>query len=670
MAPRDQQQQRRRGVRASRARLSRALLDAGLQTQAALAERIADVEGLDSAPKDMVNRAFRELPVEPRSLERIAQVLGVPSYTLYKTADEAEAGPRPESGAAAADSGPRQGLPYGALLRGAAAAAAAVLALAVGIRLWDHDVADGSETVPADAPAWLTLGRPHLMVLPLEGDDAGLRRALRAALQDSFNVASETAIGLSARSDLPALARRLRLDVIVDGEVVRVGRLAAVRIYTYVDGVRRQAWAESGPSAVLASRLQSVAERSANAIGHAVGTARGPLPHFPPAAAQDDYLAGEWRLDQPSNELNVKRAETRFEAALRQDPGYAEAHAGLCRALLEEHWMFEEDRMLRGASRACGEAVRLDPEHPLVVAAHGRFLARTGRIREAVHLHRALTAREPMLAAAFEALAATLLEAYRQSGDAAELAEAKRAARTAAELDPLIWKPLFSLATMEWLEGHLEAAIAVSEQARARSENEYVLGNLGSFYACSGDFERARQAYLRARELAPASYVGDEFLGSVYYFLGDYERAIRLRRRAIAAIGEGAPEIHQMWGNLGDAYRSNGDVEAAVDAYLRAVEIAERDHLRGTAPAADRVARAYYYAVLRDLAPERVPAAVERELDGQLEELAAGLADPTAHRRMAQIWLLRGAPEKAREARDRAAAVCPGYTALPELAAL
>ncbi len=670
MASRDQQPQRRRGVRASRARLSRALLEAGLQTQAALAERIADVEGLDSAPKDMVNRAFRELPVEARSLERIAQVLGVPSYTLYKTADEAEVGADAAGAVAAADPGPRQRDRYGALLRGAVATAAAMVALAVGVRLWDHELADGSEANPADAPARLTLGRPHLMVLPLEGDDEDLREALRVALRDTFNVASETAIGLSERSDLPALARRLRLDVIVDGEVVRVGRLAAVRIYTYFNGVRRQAWAESGPSVAFTSQLQSVAQRSAKAIGHALGMAQAPPPHFPPATAQDDYLAGERRLDQPSSELNVKRAETRFQAALRQDPGYAAAHAGLCRALLEEHWMFEEDRMLRGAARACGEALRLDPDHPLVMAAHGRFLARTGRIREAVELYRELTAREPMLATAFEGLAATLLEAYRQSGDVAQLAAAKRAARAAAELDPLIWKPLFSLATMEWLDGHLEAAIAVSEQARARSENEYVLGNLGSFYACSGDFERARQAYLRARELAPQSYVGDEFLGSVYYFLGDYERSIRLRRRAIAAIGEGAPEIHQMWGNLGDAYRSNGEVEAAVDAYLRAVEIAERDHLRGTAPATDRVARAYYYAVLRELAPERVPAVVDRELDAQLEDLAAGVADPTAHRRMAQIWLLRGAPEKAREARDRAAAICPGYIALPELAAL
>ena len=62
--------QRKREIRASRARLTHALTAAGLRTQAALAERIADLEGLESAPRDLVNRAFRELPVELQSLER------------------------------------------------------------------------------------------------------------------------------------------------------------------------------------------------------------------------------------------------------------------------------------------------------------------------------------------------------------------------------------------------------------------------------------------------------------------------------------------------------------------------------------------------------------------------------------------------------------------------
>jgi tetratricopeptide (TPR) repeat protein len=60
----------------------------------------------------------------------------------------------------------------------------------------------------------------------------------------------------------------------------------------------------------------------------------------------------------------------------------------------------------------------------------------------------------------------------------------------------------------------------------------------------------------------------------VYYYLGDYEEAIRLRRKAIDSIGAGAPEIHEMWSDLGDAYRQNGDVTEAIAAYLRAADAA------------------------------------------------------------------------------------------------
>jgi len=50
---------RRRGIRASKVKLTRALSDAGLKTQAALADRIADLEELEAAPRDIFSRTRR-----------------------------------------------------------------------------------------------------------------------------------------------------------------------------------------------------------------------------------------------------------------------------------------------------------------------------------------------------------------------------------------------------------------------------------------------------------------------------------------------------------------------------------------------------------------------------------------------------------------------------------
>ena len=223
---------------------------------------------------------------------------------------------------------------------------------------------------------------------------------------------------------------------------------------------------------------------------------------------------------------------------------------------------------------------------------------------------------------------------------------------------------------MEYFANDLDAAIAASEAALARQENEYVLGNLGTFYVCRGDFQKAKASYRRAQVLAPQNYIGDEFLGMTHYFLGEYDEAVRLRRRAISRIGDGAPEIHEMWGQLADSLRMSGAVEEAVEAYRRAVEIAERDYLQGTAPVADRAARAYYYTALEHLAPGSLPAHVEDTLSRELDEIAPALVEASAHRRMAQIWVLRGQPAKARAAVARATETCPGYGLLPDFAEL
>lgn len=667
---------RKRGVRASRVRLAHALTEAGLRTQAALAERIADLEGLDAAPKDLVSRLFRERPVEPQTLERVARALGVDAYSLYKTARE-------EARPAVASVHPQAEHPQPAHLpppthpsrRRLWTLSVAVLVVVTASTWWftrgprERDLSPTSTA----SRALLGLGSESLVVLPIKGDTEGaLTGMLRAELGNTFAVATATAEVLTSDLDPVSASTRLRTDAALDGEIVTVGRLSAVRLFLSADGVRQQVWSQSLPAVALSSLLHDIARGASLAIRRATGLpvpsrARG---HFPLAPVQDEYLRGEYYLDRPSNELNLRRARGYFEAALRRDPNYARAHAGLCQTLLEGHWMDNEERALKDAAVACGRAVQLDPEDRVVAAAHAHFLSRTGRNEEAIALYERTASAHPLDAAVLTGLAAARLQAWRASGERALLESAKDTARRAGEVDPAVWKPLFALATMEWFDGDVAAAIAVSEQALARDENEYVMANLGSFYLCDGAFEKARDIYLRARALNPASYVGDEFLGTVYYFLGDFERSAALRQRAIAAVSGGEPEIHEMWGNLADSYRQVGDRGAAVAAYLRAAEIAERDHLRGTAPAADRAARAYYYTMLDQLDPRTMPPKVLLGIADEIDSIGAELASAIDMRRLAQIYLQRGDLDMARASLRRATETCRGYARLPDLVAL
>lgn len=653
--------QRRRGIRASRARLSRALAGAGLKTQAQLAERIADLEGLESVPKDLVSRAFRELPVEARSLERIARALDVDAVELYKR--------HPPKPAPAASAGTGR---YSRILVLWAAVVTLAIALGVVIRLDGPGTPDDeARSDGADFPV-LDTGRPSLLVLPFDGDPQDrLAPALRERLGATFAVASGPATLLMAGEDPLAAASRLRIERVVEGEVISRGRFAGLRMYVIADGLRRQVWAESTPLARLDEQVKLLADRFARALEHGLpGGAGDSLPHFPLAPVQDDYLEGRYFLDRPASELNLTRAQARFASALRRDSNYALAHAGLCEALLEEHWMSDEQRALDDAALACGRALQLAPDDPMVRAAHAQFLRLTGRLEESIGIYEDVLGTHPDDAHLLAGYAFTLLQQFRQIGDDVLLDRAIDASRRASESDPGHWKAPFFEANMHYFAGDLESAVSAAESALARDENEMVLANLGTFRFCFGDVEGARTAYLRAAELAPHSYVGDEFMGMVHYYLGEFADAVRLRRRAIESVAAGSPEIHQMWGNLADAQRHAGDPESAAESYLRAIKIVERDLMRGTAADADRAARIWYYTALGGISREPAAMAGAEALDAEIEALATGVLDSTGHLRLAQSWQMRNRPQKARAALQRAASTCRVHRLAPDLLAL
>lgn len=653
---------RRRGVRASRVKLHKALADAGLKTQAALAERIADVERLESAPLHLVNRVFREKPVDPQTIERVARALEVNAASLYRSTHD----PRPASDGSGRGPGRAAAPGWQYLL-------AALLVLGAAVLILGGRDDSPEPIVAADpvtpSPSELDLGALSVLVLDFTGPAGDIvSRHLRAHLAERYSVASEAALLLSGELGSAEAGQRLRVNLVVDGEIVEVGRLAGVRAHLQAGGVRRQIWGETLPAVLLNAEGEAIGRRIAAAVQAAGGDVLpSAIGHFAPAPVQDDYLQGRLFLDQAASELNLKRAQARFAAALRQDADYARAHAGLCEALLEEHWMDDEERVLRDAAGACGQALSLAPQDPVVRAAHAHFLRLTGRLDEALEVYADIVAGYPQDAAILAAQAFTLLQHFRASGDPRQLELAMEVAAAAMAADPGFWKGPFFLANMRFFSGDLDGAIEAAAEARARNENEMVLANLGSFQFCRGDLEAARDAYLRAGELAPHSYVGDEFLGMVHHYLGDFEEAVRLRRKAISSVAGGSPEMHEMWGNLADSKRLGGGARPAVEVYRKAIEIVERDLLRGTGTGADRAARAWYYLALEDLSGQPLPTPVAGEILADLEALEPTGLEPTAGLRLAMAWLLRGEEQRAAHAMAAAAGTCGVFARAPGL---
>jgi hypothetical protein len=178
--------------------LTAALGHAGLKTQAALAERMAQLEGVDTVPRGVVYRVFRQQPVDLTTLIRVAQALGVEVHTLLLSSDEAAADVDAPDPSPLAPDGSRpwivRPLAFGAML--------VILAFAIALWLTSRK----GESPLEDAPVALNGERADLSglafaVLPFRGESSGLADAFRAALADHARVAPGGVLDVDAGGD-------------------------------------------------------------------------------------------------------------------------------------------------------------------------------------------------------------------------------------------------------------------------------------------------------------------------------------------------------------------------------------------------------------------------------------------------------------------------------------
>ena len=243
--------------------MTKALTDAGLKTQTALAERIADLEGLEAAPRDIVSRVFREQPVDAATLERVARALGVEAFTLYLGSEEASyerpaTRPPASDPAAQSDRVPSEAPSSNAEISGPNKPAwlvpvALVATLIAGIAVWFAFLPpsqNGAAATPARQESVLQpkFGRFRVAVTAFKGDESGqLAVAVRERLEKTLGVASAGLPLIANGEDRAEIAARFRTDIVLDGEIEQVGEWIGVTASAYVEsrGRREQIWAES-----------------------------------------------------------------------------------------------------------------------------------------------------------------------------------------------------------------------------------------------------------------------------------------------------------------------------------------------------------------------------------------------------------------------------------------
>jgi len=282
-------------------------------------------------------------------------------------------------------------------------------------------------------------------------------------------------------------------------------------------------------------------------------------------AAYDFYLQGRGYLQDYVKPENVENAIKVFNYALKKDPVFAAANAGLGEAYWRKYQLTHDKEWANAAIENCRKGAERDAA---LAAAHiclGRVFVGTGNYEKALEEYRRGVELEPTNDAAHGGLA----YAYEQLN---QLDDAEKTFKQAIAVRPNYW------ATYNWL---------------------------GLFYQRHARYEDAVAMYLQVVSLAPDSFTGYYNLGGVRILQGKYseaipllERSLAIRKTAEATSNLGTayfqlrrytdaaaafeqstqldPQNYLIWGNLGDAYYwAPGRRGEATAAYGKAITLGE-----------------------------------------------------------------------------------------------
>ncbi len=281
--------------------------------------------------------------------------------------------------------------------------------------------------------------------------------------------------------------------------------------------------------------------------------------------AYDAYLRGRDYLRRPRNEGNLQNAATQFQQALKLDPAFGLAYAGICETRLRQYEDNPDTRLFEDAEKACNRAMIRDGKSAEVSLALGQLHLLSGQSEQAMaEIDRAL-ALKPRMVEAILARAETLAA---QGLPVEAEAEFKRV----IEIDPGFGQGYKLLGNFYFHNGLFQEAINNYNEVIKRIPDDWgVYSNLGSAYYLQGDLQSAAEIWLKlaAIKSSPNLFAN---IGSMYFYLRRFEDAVEMYAKAV----ELAPNSAQNWGNQGEAYRQIPDGwNKAEAAYNKAITLAE-----------------------------------------------------------------------------------------------
>jgi serine/threonine protein kinase/Flp pilus assembly protein TadD len=389
--------------------------------------------------------------------------------------------------------------------------------------------------------------KPSVAVLPLQNLSAepdstyfsdGMTDEITTKLSkiQAIDVASHSSAAAMKGSGKSAaeIGKALGVRYLLEGSVRKAGDQVRINVHLIDSTTGFQVWADDFVGEM--KDVFSLQEQTALKIAGSLNLKLSPQEHqaiqhryTQNPQAYDAYLRGHALVQFSDRRDKVEAARRDFEEALKSDPNYPLALAGLSFVEGQIYRNLDANPShLQRAEQFAQRALAIDPQLAETHMALGTVSADKYDYPGAAREFRTATELDPGNSYAWDLLSWAL--GYEQPPDAVG---AEKAARESLRLEPALYpKTYYHLGRALMFQQRYAEAIAAFEHSRTDPADSFPDLGLGQVYLAQGDYDKAL-AYL-SKSARPAA-INYFWLGAAYAARGDTEKALATLQKAFDA---------------------------------------------------------------------------------------------------------------------------------------
>jgi serine/threonine protein kinase/Tfp pilus assembly protein PilF len=305
--------------------------------------------------------------------------------------------------------------------------------------------------------------------------------------------------------------------------------------------------------------------------------------------AYEYFVQGRGYLQEAFKPEAITSAEIFFKQALKLDPNYGQAEAGLGETYWRRFESTRQKKWIAPAQQACAKAVELGNAGAeghmclgLLASGTGQYQQATEQFRQAVQLEPANDEAYVDLAGAYQSL--------RQPGKAEETYQ------QVIHMRPDYWRGYNLLGAFYFGEAEYDKAEEMFTQAVAHAPDSYrAYSNLGGALIVEGKDVEGAQALAKSIAIRP-TYEAYKNLAVARFNLRDFKGSVANFQDALKLDSSD----YQVWGDRGEAYYYGGDTALAMGDYRKALALAVKQLAVNPHDATILADVAGYYSMLGD----------------------------------------------------------------------